>query len=424
MAAKSRVYHDPIHGAIELKGQDPIERMVIQLIDTPEFQRLRRVRQLDIAHLTFHGAEGSRFTHSLGVFAVARRIFDRLSKSYPDLESYRVPALAGALLHDIGHGPFSHASEEIFHYDHETWTQHIVLGETRVNQILRDFAPNLPGEVQQVMAGTFPVPLVSQLVSGQLDADRLDYLLRDSYFTGAKYGQLDLDRLVGALDYDRATRSLVVKGNKGLVAVEHYLVVRYFMYTQVYNHPKNLAARFVLKSILRRAREQLLLGELTVDELFTPWFTLPPDQWSLPMYLACDDVVLSYHIQRWQYDQDPLLAQLCHQLVDRDLPKTWDVTSLTVPQQEHLLERLAGELDVPAGYGVGLKAAKVKGYSVYDRGIYLKAEDRPLQEIADCSPLVRSLLLSAPKVWLIYPRHLQEQVARLVQIEQAMAGLD
>ncbi|WP_218082862.1 HD domain-containing protein [Anthocerotibacter panamensis] len=426
--SKSRTYHDPIHGGIELKGSDPLERMIIQLIDTPEFQRLRRVRQLDVASLTFHGAEGSRFTHSLGVFAVARRVFDRLAGNYPGLEEYRALVLTAALLHDIGHGPFSHASEEIFSYDHEDWTRKILNGPTRVAQLLKGYDPRLPQQLLQVFLGEFPVPLVGQLVSGQLDCDRLDYLLRDSYFTGAQYGHLDLDRIISALDYDTPTRSLVVRGRKGLVAVEHYLTVRYFMYTQVYNHSKNLAARFVLSCILRRARELVQAGELVVDEVLQVWFSTSSEQWPLGMYLACDDTVMYYHIQRWQNCTDPVLAELCRQLTDRDLPKAWEITSLSAEQRTKLMERLGTLLSeqhtTPADYWVGLKEARIKGYSLYNKGIFLKSEEgRGLQEIAECSSLVRSLILGDTKTWLIYPRAIGAQVARMVQIEKAVAGL-
>jgi HD superfamily phosphohydrolase len=115
-----RTYHDPLHGAISLNGADRVEALIIQLIDTPAFQRLRRIRQLGPASLTFHGAESSRFTHSLGVMAVARRAFDQLADRYPQLHSYRATVLCAALLHDIGHGPFSHTCEEIFDGYHDS----------------------------------------------------------------------------------------------------------------------------------------------------------------------------------------------------------------------------------------------------------------------------------------------------------------
>ena len=139
----SRTYHDPLHGAIVLEGSDPTESLLIQLIDTPAFQRLRRLRQLGPASLTFHGAEGSRFTHSLGVMAIARRAFDGIARHYPQLQSQRPVVLAAALLHDLGHGPFSHTSEEIFGNHHEHWTSRILRESSPIRELLAGFQPDL-----------------------------------------------------------------------------------------------------------------------------------------------------------------------------------------------------------------------------------------------------------------------------------------
>ena len=249
----TRTYHDPLHGAITLSSADPVESLLTELIETSAFQRLRRIRQLGPASLTFHGAEMSRFTHSLGVMAVAMRAFDRLASRHSELYPYRATVLCAALLHDIGHGPFSHTAEELFNSNHEYWTKAIVQDSSAVRLLLDSFSPSLCESIQQVYRHEHPVPCVWQLVSSQLDCDRLDYLIRDSYFTGASYGQLDLDRILLALDIDSPTQQLVVE-RKGLAAVEHYLVVRSFMYRQIYNHPKNLSATWVLEQAFERAR--------------------------------------------------------------------------------------------------------------------------------------------------------------------------
>ena len=244
-----RVYHDPLHGAIALNSSDPTEALLIQLIDTPAFQRLRRIRQLGPASLTFHGAEGSRFTHSLGVMAVARRAFDRIARDYPQLLPHRTVLLCAALLHDIGHGAFSHTAEEIFGSDHEWWTRRILRESESIRGLLDRFSPDLIEQVEAVLLKKYPLPLIWQLVSSQLDCDRLDYLMRDSYFTGASYGRIDLDRILMALRYDPVTRQLVV-ARKGMAAIEHYLIVRYFMYSQVYNHRKKCGCNLdVVKSV-------------------------------------------------------------------------------------------------------------------------------------------------------------------------------
>ncbi|MGA0198686.1 MAG: HD domain-containing protein [Prochlorotrichaceae cyanobacterium] len=136
---RCRIYHDPLHGAITLFNGDATEALLIRLIDTPEFQRLRRIRQLGPASLTFHGAESSRFTHSLGVMALARRAMDALEQLYPELQAYRSLVLVATLLHDLGHGPLSHTSEDIFGSQHEAWTARILQESPAIRSLLQAF---------------------------------------------------------------------------------------------------------------------------------------------------------------------------------------------------------------------------------------------------------------------------------------------
>ena len=410
-ANASRTYHDPLHGAIVLEWNDPTEALLIQLIDTPAFQRLRRIRQLGPASLTFHGAEGSRFTHSLGVMAVARRAFDRIAKRYPALKAHRPTVLCAALLHDIGHGPFSHTSEEIFDTHHEDWTIRILRQSVPLHRLLVAFQPDLVDRLEQVYRKQHPVPFVWQLVSSQLDCDRIDYLMRDSYFTGAAYGKLDIDRILNALGYDPVSQQLVV-ARKGLAAIEHYLLVRHFMYSQVYNHPKNLAATWVLNHAFVRAREQLAAGQLEADKTLRAWLTEPSDRLSLDDYLQTDDSTFLYHLNRWQQGRDPLLADLCRRFRDRDLLKTLDVTALSQSQQQQLLQQVHHLLDrqgIASRYYAGLRVTFSRGYTLYQRGIKLQTE-LGLQEISHLSPLVKTLTQSLQQVWLIYPRSLQSAV--------------
>ncbi|MEO1744194.1 MAG: HD domain-containing protein, partial [Cyanobacteria bacterium J06629_9] len=176
---KTRTYHDPLHGAIMLDGRDPVEALLIRLIDTAAFQRLRRIRQLGPASFTFHGAESSRFTHSLGVMDVARRAFDRLSGIYAELQPHRAAVLVAALMHDVGHGPYSHTAEEVFGGHHEHWTQRILTEDGEVRSHLDTFSPDLLTALKQIYTHQHELPIVGQLVSSQLDCDRLDYLMRD-----------------------------------------------------------------------------------------------------------------------------------------------------------------------------------------------------------------------------------------------------
>jgi uncharacterized protein len=408
-----RTYHDPLHGAITLSSADPIEALLIGLIDTPAFQRLRRVRQLGPASLTFHGAEGSRFTHSLGVMAVARRAFNRLVKSYPQLEPHRGVVLVAALLHDIGHGPFSHTAEEIFGSQHEHWTRRIVQESAPIRQLLDDFSPDLCGHLVQVYRKKYPLPVVWQLVSSQLDCDRLDYLMRDTYFTGASYGKIDLDRILLALRYDPVTQQLVV-ARKSMAAIEHYLIVRYFMHAQVYNHPKNLAATWLLERAFERARELLQAGHLSADETVTAWLGGGNcNELSLDQYLAADDGVFTYHLQRWQGQQDTVLADLCRRYLDRDLLKATEVTSWAEADRQSLVadtHRHLAALGFDPGYYCGLRVSLNRGYTLYQRGINLQ-DTKGLQEISEVSPLVTTLNQPVKRAWLIYPREVEAMLS-------------
>ena len=400
---KSRTYHDPIHGAITLNGNDRTESLLIQLIDTPEFQRLRRIHQLDIAYFTFHGAEGSRFTHSLGVMALTRRAFDAIATKYPFLNADRTVVLVAALLHDLGHGPYSHASEEVFGSNHEIWTLRL-LKFGKIAEVLNLFSPNLVADLESVFTKKYSVPLIYQLVSSQLDCDRLDYLERDSYYTGAKYGQLDLDRILLALRFDPISQNLVI-GRKGIVAIEHYLTVRYFMYLQVYNHPKNLAARFLLERIFRRAKVLISTKEIFSDRTITAWLTQDPQTLTCEEYFASDDVVFAYHIHRWRDSDDHILADLCRRFLDRDLFHVTDISNLDDIQQQENLDVWRGKL-ISQGqdpkYYCGIRVARTKGYSIYKQGINIQTE-QGLQDIARLSTLVQAIVQPIQKAWLVHP---------------------
>jgi HD superfamily phosphohydrolase len=183
-----RIYRDPVHNIIPLRDDGAEGRLMIRLIDTPEFQRLRRIKQLGLGLYTYQGAEHSRFTHSLGTLHLMTRILDQLSDRYQISAEDRAAAGAAALLHDLGHGPFSHAMERVLGVHHEHLSMLAVTSEEiEVCQALRSFSSELPQRVASIIEGTFKPAALAQLVSSQLDVDRMDYLLRDSLMTGAKY---------------------------------------------------------------------------------------------------------------------------------------------------------------------------------------------------------------------------------------------
>src|SRR6267378_2397650 len=261
MAPSERIYRDPVHNIIRLRTDTDEGRLMMHLIDAPEFQRLRRIKQLGLGLYTYQGAEHSRFTHSLGAFHLMTRVLDRLGERYSIAEDDRVAARAAALLHDVGHGSFSHVMEKVLSFHHERWTVQVILSDqTEIGTLLRSYSPELPVKVASIIEGRFQPSALAQLVSSQLDVDRMDYLLRDSLMTGAKYGIYDLEWIINALAIDEEADRIYVEA-RGLYAVEEYLQARYYMFRQVYFHRTLRSAEAVLRSIIRRALKLLETGE-------------------------------------------------------------------------------------------------------------------------------------------------------------------
>src|SRR6476469_8224261 len=250
-----RIYRDSVHNIINIDPDTAEGRLLVALIDTPEFQRLRRVRQLGLAYFAYQSAEHSRFTHSLGAGHLATRILDKLSRKYEISGEDRIAVRAAALLHDIGHGAFSHVIESILGFHHEQFTIDAVLSsETGVGRVLAGFSTEIAKSVASIIRGDFHNVALAQIVSSQLDADRMDYLLRDSLMTGAKYGIYDLEWVIKSIEMDEDTDRLYVS-TPGIYAVEDYLQARYYMFRQVYFHRTLRSAEAVLKVLLRRALE-------------------------------------------------------------------------------------------------------------------------------------------------------------------------
>src|SRR5213082_718626 len=254
-----RIYRDPVHNIISLRDDSEEGRLIIRLIDAPEFQRLRRIKQLGLGLYTYQGAEHSRFTHSLSALHLMTRVLDQLSDRIAPAD--RAAARAAALLHDIGHGPFSHAMEKVLGVHHEQITMLAVTSaETTFNATLKSFSDEMPDRVALIIDGTFKPAALAQLVSSQLDVDRMDYLLRDSLMTGAKYGIYDLEWIINALQIDEEHDRIYIAA-RGVYAVEEYLQARYYMFRQVYYHRTLRSAEAVLRSALRRALELIAAGE-------------------------------------------------------------------------------------------------------------------------------------------------------------------
>jgi uncharacterized protein len=397
-----RTYHDPLHGAIRLDRALPAEALVVDLIDTPPFQRLRRIRQLGPAYLTFHGAESSRFTHSLGVLHLARQALSGLVDQAPELAQQAGLLYAAALLHDVGHGPLSHSGEEMYGLRHESWSGRLIREHPALRERLEAYAPGSADAVADLLEhGRCSQPAIQALVSSQLDCDRLDYLLRDSHSTGASYGQLDLQRILASLTL--APDGGLAVHPKGLMAVEHYLVVRNLMYRSVYNHRLNVVCNWLLSQAIAFAR-RLGPDQVWADAVMSRWLW-QPQELEIHSFLANDDVRTGYHLQCWREQGPAPLQELCRRLLERRLLKATDVSHLSAPQRLALLaqaRRLSEAAGLQPDLCCGLHQQQNRGYHPYKGGLRLWDGLR-LGALEQRSALVRSLIQPTEIAWLIHP---------------------
>jgi HD superfamily phosphohydrolase len=320
MAGRDRHFRDPVHDYIAFRASSRTDRLLLALVETPEVQRLRRIRQLGLANLVFPGAEHSRFTHALGTLSVAREMLDALARHDPRLRRHEAVLLAAALLHDLGHGPFSHAYEPITGTRHERWSARLVVEEgTEVHRVLSRHSKSLPEDIGALFAGRFrPAPLLSDIVSGQLDADRLDYLQRDVLGTGVRHGRFDLRRILLFL-VPGGRRVLVDR--RALAAVEGYVIARAHMYEQVYYHKTVRAAETTLRAAVARARE------VGATDGISPGLrkVLAGVEPTVGEYLDLDDGDFWTALRAWSRHEDRGLASLAAGVLHRRLPKCIEI---------------------------------------------------------------------------------------------------
>ena len=419
---RSRTYHDPLHGAIRLNRDHPAEALAIALIDTPPFQRLRRIRQLGPAYLTFHGAESSRFTHSLGVLALARRSLAELCRQTPALEAEAGVLYAAALLHDVGHGPLSHSGEEMYGLHHEHWSARLIREHSSLRDPLEHFAAGTANAVADLLEhGRYGQPAIKALVSSQLDCDRLDYLLRDSYSTGASYGQLDLERILAS--FTLAPDGQLAVHPKGLMAVEHYLVVRSLMYRSVYNHRLNVVSNWLLSRSIAVAR-QLGPERVWADAVMSRWLW-QKDSLDLEAFLGNDDHRTGYHLQRWREEGPADLQQLCMRLLDRQLLRASDVSRHRQERRLALLamaRRLSEQAGLQPDLCCGLQSQRNRGYHPYRGGLRLW-DGLHLTALEQRSALVQSLSATNENAWLIHPAEASAALQEHLALEGAHTSL-
>ena len=420
---RKRSYLDPIHQDIVLDRADPCEQLIISLIDTAEFQRLRRIHQLGVSYFTYQGAEGSRFTHSVGVMYIARQLLDLLKDKTPEVAADKPLVLATALLHDLGHGPYSHVSEKILGYDHEDWSCKIIGGDTEVNAVLKAFDPKFPEAIISILKKSYERKYITDLVSSQLDCDRFDYLLRDSYLTGTAYGLFALHRILSSMEIDPDTHRIIVGGEKGQAAVEDYLFARSSMYQQVYYHRKNLAARALLSRIIKRAR--LLADRICfIDEPSKKWLT--GETLDVKDYLFLDDIQMTYHIKRWAEDSDPIMKDLACRFLNRKLFNAIKLPFLNLEQVDVVkskAKQMVAAKGLDPDYYIAIETTGLRPYDFYrpeanypQTNIMVRTDRGEIRELSTISPTVEALVRgSFDTYWLIFPSEVRDQITTMIE---------
>ncbi|MCP3033496.1 HD domain-containing protein [Halobacillus sp. A1] len=387
--SEEKVFKDPVHRYIHVRDQ-----VIWDLIGTPEFQRLRRIRQLGTCYLTFHGAEHSRFNHSLGVYEIVRRIASNFTDRPNWDPKERLLCLAAALLHDLGHGPFSHSFEKVFKLDHEDFTQAILLGDTKVNEVLNKVDKNFAKDVADVINKTYKNKLVVSLISSQIDADRMDYLQRDAYFTGVSYGHFDMERILRVM---RPMEDQVVVKESGMHAVEDYIMSRYQMYWQVYFHPVTRSAEVILSKILHRAKE-LYEKDYTFKLEPTHFLSFFKGEPTLSEYLGLDESIALYYFQMWMQEDDEILSDLCDRFVNRRLFKYIEFNPNSQMAEWMELYKLFQKAGLNPDYYLVVDSSSDLPYDFYRPGeegerlpIHLLLPNQELKELSRLSEIVESI---------------------------------
>ncbi len=406
---KTKIFNDPIYGFIEVPHP-----LLFSLLNHPYFQRLRRIRQLGMTHLVYPGALHTRFQHAIGASHLAHTAVETLRiKGHAISAEEELGVCAAVLLHDIGHGPFSHALEKVL----IKGVHHEQLSELFMSALNAEFNGSLSTALE-IFKNTHPKRFLHQMVSSQLDMDRLDYLNRDSFFCGVSEGIISSERIIKMLDM---TDDKLVIESKGIYSVENFIFARRLMYWQVYLHKTVIAAENMLINILLRARELTgqgisLMG--TPDFLFFLQHTFSAAEFAenpdlLKRFSALDDYDVFASIKMWMSASDPVLSRLCSNFVNRNLCKTIIQTSPFSAEQEAEYRSRAmqamGLTEAESSYFVFSGELENKAYNPSSDQINILFKDGRVEEIAEASDYLNSALLSkqVKKYFLCYPRELR-----------------
>lgn len=434
-----KIIRDAIHSDIF------IENKFLQVIDTPEFQRLRRIKQLSVANIVFPSADHTRFSHSIGCFFVMKQLIAHFKNIFNELgipiqKEDEDIALLAALLHDIGHGPFSHAFEEIYpkctpQISHEEWTTRIIMNESgTLNQAIETtFGQGTAKKVSELIRKQREVKkseniytathidlftVLSSLISSQLDADRLDYLVRDAYGCGVSFGKIDISRIISSFSITVHNNNYVVCiPEKYLDDIETYLFARYHMQSVVYYHDMKVQMEQVIVKIFRRAQALYQEHKLThypsnLEKLFENTDIQIED------YIKVDDTTLWCAFQEWEDSSDPILSKLCRTILYRQKSKKINALDNSMMAYKNLRDDFC-KLLTKYNYSMDEQQLcdsvfwldKKYDFSAYKKkkeNIWILKGDGTIEDISKCSRLLQTeddqvLLSERERVWINYP---------------------
>lgn len=403
---RRKIINDPVYGFITLRHS-----FILELIDHPWYQRLRRIAQLGLSHLVYPGAIHNRFQHAIGAMHLMQIAVDEIRlKGHEITEEEEIGLLAAVLLHDVGHGPFSHALE----FSIVDGLHHEDISSIMMEKLNQHFNGKLSLAIE-IFNNRYHKKFLHQLVSSQLDMDRLDYLARDSFFSGVVEGQVGSERILKMLDV--VNDQLVVE-EKGIYSIEKFIVARRFMYWQVYLHKTVLSAEFMLVNVLKRAKKLAMDGvELFASPSLNYFLyntvtkeNFRSDDRSLIHYANLDDFDITGAVKVWQNHDDKILSMLSKNIVGRKLFKIELQKELFDPAlvaKKRAEASLAFDLTPEeASYLVLAQTVDNRAYNLEDDGIKILMKSGEVKDAADVSDHLNlaALSQSVKKHLLAYPR--------------------